>query len=303
VTTIRRRPFIPTNSAGGPCTACLRASTWTTGRVVSALYFMLSVRVFVAHVCHVESKGRPMTQAIGRSATSHSAGIQPDTDARGRDRYSERDEDLTARGFPGTFVTRDKIEAGIVARDGALTMIDPRPYASLLYDGAGMPVLSPQMLTYLAGPDPQRGAVKRLITALQALKDRDERAYGMLCARFDEGHSYARIGVDFGVCRSTAHATILRCVEALTDWLDTRAAMDLEQAALEAGSLDDDAEHLAPEARAAVIPAPTQGQEQALPLVDASPAPDKAGSAPTSLDAYWRAVERRRVRDAYERGA
>ncbi len=265
---------------------------------------MLSVRVFVAHVCHVESKGHPMTQAIGWSTTPHNAGIQPDTDARGRDRYSERDEDLTARGFPGTFVTRDKIEAGIVARDGALTMIDPRPYASLLYDGAGMPVLSAQMLTYLCGPDPKRGAVKRLITALQALKDRDERAYGMLCARFDEGHSYARIGADFGVCRSTAHTTILRCVEALTDWLDTRAAMDLEQAALEAGSLDDDAGD-APEARAAVIPAPTQGQEQepALPLVAAPLAPGEAESAPASLDAYWRAVERRRARDAYERGA
>jgi len=248
------------------------------------------------------SKGQPMTQAIGRSTTPHSTGIQPDTDAQGHDRYSERDEDLTARGFPGTFVTRDKIEAGIVARDGALTMIDPRPYASLLYDGAGMPVLSTQMLTYLAGPDPQRGAVKRLITALQALKDRDERAYGMLCARFDEGHSYARIGADFGVCRSTAHTTILRCVEALTDWLDTRAAMDLEQAALEAGSLDDDAGD-APEAPAAVDPAPTQGQEQALPLVAASLMPDEAGRAPTSLDAYWRAVERRRARDAYERGA
>lgn len=99
-----------------------------------------------------------MTQAIDRSATRHTTGSQPDTDARGRDRYSERDEEMTARGFPGTFVTRDKIEAGIVARDGALTMIDPRPYASLLYDGAGMPVLSTQMLTYLAGPDPQRGA-------------------------------------------------------------------------------------------------------------------------------------------------
>ncbi len=124
----------------------------------------------------------------------------------------------------------------------------------------------------------------------------------MLCARFDEGHSYARIGVDFGVCRSTAHTTILRCVEALTDWLDTRAAMDLEQAALEAGSLDDDADGV-PEARAAVIPAPTQWQEQALPLVAASLMPDEAGRAPTSLDAYWRAVERRRARDAYERGA
>ncbi len=130
----------------------------------------------------------------------------------------------------------------------------------------------------------------------QALKDRDERAYGMLCARFDEGHSYARIGADFGVCHSTAYTTILRCVEALTDWLDARAAMDLERGALEAGSLDDDADG-APEARAAAAP------DQALPLVDAAPAPDKAGSAPTSLDAYWRAVERRRVRDAYERGA
>jgi len=246
-------------------------------------------------------KGASMTQ-VNPSATRHNAGIQPDTDARGRDRYSERDEDLTARGFPGTFVTRDKIEAGIVARDGALTMIDPRPYASLLYDGAGMPVLSTQMLTYLAGPDPQRGAVKRLITALQALKDRDERAYGMLCARFDEGHSYARIGADFGVCRSTAHTTILRCVEALTDWLDTRAAMDLEQGALEAGSLDDDAGD-APEARASDIPVRTQGQEQGLPLVAAPPTPDEAGASPAWLDAYWRAVERRRARDAYERGA
>ncbi len=246
-------------------------------------------------------KGASMTQ-VNPSATRHTTGSQPDTDARGRDRYDARDEEMTARGFPGTFVTRDKIEAGIVARDGALTLIDPRPYASLLYDGAGMPVLSPQMLTYLCGPDPKRGAVKRLLTALQALKDRDERAYGMLCARFDEGHSYARIGADFGVCRSTAHATILRCVEALTDWLDTRAAMDLERAALEAGSLDDDAGD-APEAPASVTPARTQGQEQGLPLVAAPPMPDEAGSAPTSLDAYWRAVERRRARDAYERGA
>jgi len=246
-------------------------------------------------------KGASMTQ-VNPSATRHTTGSQPDTDARGRDRYSERDEDLTARGFPGTFVTRDKIEAGLVTRDGALTMIDPRPYASLLYDGAGMPLLSTQMLTYLAGPDPQRGAVKRLITALQALKERDERAYGMLCARFDEGHSYARIGADFGVCRSTAHTTILRCVEALTDWLDARAAMELERAALEAGSLDDDAGASGASA-APVIPAPTQGQEQGLPLGAAPPMPDEAGRAPTSLDAYWRAVERRRARDAYERGA
>jgi len=236
-----------------------------------------------------------MTQAIGRSTTRHTTGSQPDTDARGRDRYDARDEEMTARGFPGTFVTRDKIESGLIARDGVPTMIDPRPYASLLYDSAGMPTMSPQMVTYLCGPDPKRGAVKRLITALQALKDRDERAYGMLCARFDEGRSYARIGADFGVHGSTAHATILRCVEALTDWLGAQAATDLERSALEAGSLDDDA---------GAVPKAGADQDRdegrTLPPRTASPAPE---ATPTPLDAYWRAVDRRRARDAYVRGA
>lgn len=260
-------------------------------------------------------KGASMTQANGRSTTRHTTGSQPDTDARGRDRYSERDEEATNRAFPGTFVTRDKVEPAIVARDGGLVMIDPRPYASLLFDSAGAPIMAPQMLTFLAGPDPKRGTVKRLITALESLKDRDERGYGMLVARYDDGHSYRRIGTDYGVCHATAHATILRCVEQLTDWVSAAEATELEQAALTTGSLDGDDEDgdedgaadLAEETPPAAV-AHARAEEQSPAVVVAASTTstarvDAGERAPAPLDAYWRAVERRRARDAYERGA
>ncbi len=237
--------------------------------------------------------------------------VQPTVDAAGRDRYDARDEEMTARGFPGTFVQRDKIEPAIITRDGALTMVDPRPYASLLFDSAGAPTMAPQMVTYLCGPDPTRGTVKRLIAALEALKDRDERGYGMLVARFDEGKSYRRIAADYGVCHSTAHATILRCVEQLTDWLDAQAATDLEQAALTSGALDADDEDGGVEAAAMAEETPpvavahARAEEQAPTVVVAAStvSVDAGERLPTPIDEYWRAVERRRARDAYERGA
>jgi len=228
---------------------------------------------------------------LGPAATPTNA-IQPDVDDVGRDHYDEADEEATRKGFPGTFIVRDKVEPGYVeegVNKGA--MIDPRPYASLLYDGCGMPTMAPQLLTYLAGPEPKPKRVKMLIKALLAFKEEDAKGYAMVISRFEHGRSYRNIGEEYGVSKDTARHAVLDFVEYLTDRVDRQWAAELEHAAYEAGALADDNDE------------GLTYQDTAPPAPKMLPPEDQPFTRLTPIESYWRMVKKRAAHAAYERGA
>lgn len=228
---------------------------------------------------------------LGPAATPTNT-IQPDVDKAGRDHYDEGDEEARENGFPGTFTVKDKFEAGKIdepTHSHFGDVILPRPYPSLLYDGYGMPVMAPQLLNYLAGPEPKRNKVTLLIKGLTAFRDEDERGFQMVHARFELGHSYRRIGLDFDVHHTTAHSTITHFVEQVTDWVDARWAAELERAACEKGSLADDE-------------GVTERDTTSLTSSPATSGADVPAHRPTAIESYWRMVKKRAAHAAYERG-
>lgn len=232
---------------------------------------------------------------LGPAATPTNA-IQPDVDEAGHDHYDEGDDEARENGFPGTFTVKDKFEAGKVTNDKSMYFGEvflPRPNAGLLYDGYGMPVMAPQLMNYLAGPEPKKNKVKLLIRGLQAFKLDDERGYAMVFAHFELGHSYRQIGRDYNVDHHTAHNTIVRFVEAVTTWVNVRWATELENAALAKGSLADDEgvteQHPVPSTSA---PVTSSVDDEGRPFTRLTP-----------IETYWRLWHARRNRDVYERGA
>jgi len=232
---------------------------------------------------------------LGPAATPTNS-IQPDVDEAGRDHYSETDAEVRENGFPGTFTVKDKFEAGKIdepAHSHFGDVIMPRPYPALLYDGYGMPVMAPQLLNYLAGPEPKKNKIKLLIRGLQAFKVDDERGYAMVFAHFELGHSYRQIGRDYNVDHHTAHNTIVRFVEAVTTWVNVRWATELENAALAKGSLADD-EGVTEQhpVLSTIAPATSSVDDE-----------DRSFTRLTPIETYWRLWHAKRNREAYERGA
>jgi len=232
---------------------------------------------------------------LGPAATSTNA-IQPDVDEAGRDHYDEKDEEARENGFPGTFTVKDKFDAGKVTNDKSMyfgQVFLPRPYAGLLYDSYGMPVMAPQLMNYIAGPEPKKNKVKLLIKGLQAFKVDDERGYAMVFAHFELGHSYRQIGRDYNVDHHTAHNTIVRFVEAVTTWVNVRWATELENAALAKGSLADD-EGVTEQhpVSSTLAPVTSSVGDEGRPFTHLTP-----------IETYWRLWHAKRNREAYERGA
>jgi len=182
---------------------------------------------------------------LGPAATPTNS-VQPDVDTKGRDHYSDTDAQQEDKGSIGTFILRDKIESGFVdegVHKGL--MIDPRPYADLLYDMAGSPRMAPAMLTYLAGPERKPKRVRQLIKALDAFRERDEKGFALVMARFDEDRpaterTYAHLAAEFGMSKTACYNCVIDFVTTCTDWADSQWAGELERSAQAAGSLDDD---------------------------------------------------------------
>jgi len=211
------------------------------------------------------------------------------------------DEEHKASAFPGTYVVRDKYESGVILlgdKKGAVSF--PRPNAPLLIGPLGTPALSGQVLTYLEGPpeddDPDKAlSVKRLLKAMDRLRDDDPQAFLVVAARFglidregNEGKgtwgdtlSWAEIADRFAVPPSTARDAVARFVERMADVAPLARAAELEHGAAASGAIDP----------ADLPPAPWRAPE------------DAPFTMPSPLDVYRHKMRTKAKRDAYERGA
>jgi len=280
--------------------SCLAVTLWQVRACVAPVDMTGDATMGLGHTA-TDTEGQETEPheppPLGPAATPTNA-IQPDVDEAGRDHYDEKDTKEEDKGSTGTFVQRDKIDSGFV-EEGAHKgqMIDPRPYADLLYDMAGSPRMAPQMLTFLAGPEPRPKRLKMLIKALLAFKEDDEKGFAMVMSRFEHGRSYRNIGEEFGVSKDTARHAVLACVEHITDRVDRQWAAELEHAAYEAGSLDDDEGMTYQDAaRLGLVVAPT-------PTPKMLPLEDQPFTRLTPIESYWRIVKKRAAHAAYERGA